>query len=99
MFAAQREALRIKMGEETTITSLSGGNQQIMLARWLSVRPHVLVGTTPGCGRQKIYHHHDLARAPAIVVLSSEAAERVRLCDRALAMFHGSAAGGCRAIP
>jgi ribose transport system ATP-binding protein len=45
--------------------------------------------------KEEIYHIiHDLARGgTAIVVLSSEAAEIVRLCDRALVMFHGSAAG------
>ncbi|MGI6689639.1 MAG: sugar ABC transporter ATP-binding protein [Christensenellales bacterium] len=102
MFAAQREALRIKMGgENDPITSLSGGNQQkVMLARWLSVQPHVLVLDNPTQGvdvgaKEEIYHIiHDLARGgTAIVVLSSEAAEIVRLCDRALVMFHGSAAG------
>ncbi|NLB37932.1 MAG: sugar ABC transporter ATP-binding protein, partial [Clostridiales bacterium] len=101
-FHAQRDALRIKMGQDDDpITSLSGGNQQkVMLAKWLSIAPRVLILDNPTQGvdvgaKEEIYHIiHRLAReGTAIVVLSSEATEIVRLCDRALVLFHGSAAG------
>ncbi len=101
-FHAQRDALRIKMGEdEDLITSLSGGNQQkVMLAKWLSIAPRVLILDNPTQGvdvgaKEEIYHIiHRLAReGTAVVVLSSEATEIVRLCSRALVLFHGSAAG------
>lgn len=101
-FHAQREALHIKMGRDhDPITSLSGGNQQkVMLAKWLSIAPRVLILDNPTQGvdvgaKEEIYHIiHRLAReGTAVVVLSSEAAEIVRLCSRALVLFHGSAAG------
>jgi len=101
-FAAQRDALHIKMGAEgDPITSLSGGNQQkVMLAKWLSVSPRVLILDNPTQGvdvgaKEEIYHIiHRLAReGTAVVVLSSEATEIVRLCSRALVLFHGRMAG------
>ncbi|WP_419392658.1 sugar ABC transporter ATP-binding protein [Cytobacillus praedii] len=98
MFAEQRKALRIKMGELTdSITSLSGGNQQkVILAKWLAAKPKLLILDNPTQGvdvgaKEDIYDiilklaEEDIA----IVVLSSEANEIIRICDRALVMYHG----------
>jgi ribose transport system ATP-binding protein len=101
-FAAQREALRIKMGHaHDPITSLSGGNQQkIVLAKWLATEPAVLILDNPTQGvdvgaKEEIYDIiSQLADdAVAVIVLSSEAQEIIRLCDRALVMYHGLIAG------
>ncbi|WP_102026535.1 sugar ABC transporter ATP-binding protein [Salirhabdus sp. Marseille-P4669] len=97
-FEEQRAALRLKMGELTdSITSLSGGNQQkVVLAKWLAANPKLLILDNPTQGvdvgaKEDIYDiilklaEEDIA----VVVLSSEAQEIIRICDRALVMFHG----------
>ena len=98
LFQQQREDLQIKMGELTDlITSLSGGNQQkVVLAKWLMANPKVLILDNPTQGvdvgaKEEIYGIiHALAKqGVAIVVLSSEAQEIIRLCDRSVVMFHG----------
>lgn len=101
-FDIQKENLRIKMGKKTDlITSLSGGNQQkVVLAKWLSLNPRVLIMDNPTQGvdvgaKEEIYDIIlELAdKGVAVVVLSSEAQEIIRVCDRALVMFHGSVTG------
>ena len=83
------------------ITSLSGGNQQkVVLAKWLSAAPKVLIFDNPTQGvdvgaKEDIY---DIIlrlaeEGVAIVILSSEAQEIIRLCDRALVMYHGRVRG------
>jgi ribose transport system ATP-binding protein len=98
IFEEQRRALRIKMGELTdSITSLSGGNQQkVILAKWLAAKPKLLILDNPTQGvdvgaKEDIYDIIlKLAEENiAIVVLSSEANEIIRLCDRAIVMYHG----------
>ncbi|MFT4413713.1 sugar ABC transporter ATP-binding protein [Fredinandcohnia humi] len=97
-FEEQRTALRLKMGELTdSITSLSGGNQQkVVLAKWLAAKPKLLILDNPTQGvdvgaKEDIYDiilklaEEDIA----VVVLSSEANEIIRVCDRALVMYHG----------
>ena len=102
LFQVQRENLQIKMGELTDlITSLSGGNQQkVVLAKWLMANPKVLILDNPTQGvdvgaKEEIYGIiHELAKqGVAIVVLSSEAQEIIRLCDRSIVMFHGRQMG------
>jgi ribose transport system ATP-binding protein len=102
LFDAQVNKLRIKMGERTDpITSLSGGNQQkIVLAKWLIIQPKLLILDNPTQGidvgaKEEIYDIiHDLAdEGVAIIVLFSEAQEVVRVCDRALVMYHGELNG------
>ncbi|MCR2822940.1 sugar ABC transporter ATP-binding protein [Lederbergia panacisoli] len=97
-FEEQRKALQLKMGKLTdSITSLSGGNQQkVVLAKWLASDPKLLILDNPTQGvdvgaKEDIYDIIlQLAnRNIAIFVLSSEASEIIRVCDRALVMYHG----------
>ena len=98
-FTKQREGLQIKMGDpEDPIGSLSGGNQQkVVLAKWLSANPRLLILDNPTQGvdvgaKEEIYDIIlRLADAGvAVVVLASEAQEIMRVCDRALVMYHGA---------
>ena len=102
IFVQQREQLGIRMQRLTdNITTLSGGNQQkVVLAKWLAARPKLLILDNPTQGvdvgaKEEIYDIIlDLAeQGMAIVVLSSEAQEIVRLCDRALVMYQGQIQG------
>ncbi len=98
-FERQRQELHIKMEKpEDSITSLSGGNQQkVVLAKWLSARPSLLILDNPTQGvdvgaKEEIY---DIIlrlaeQGVAVIVLSNEAQEVIRVCDRALVMYHGS---------
>ena len=101
-FAKQVEKLRIKMeSKKDPISSLSGGNQQkIVLAKWLTASPKLLVLDNPTQGvdvgaKEDIYDIiMQLATDNiAVVVLSSEAQEIIRVCDRALVMYHGNIQG------
>ena len=86
--------LHIKMGKKTDlITSLSGGNQQkVVLAKWLSAHPKVLILDNPTQGvdvgaKEEIYD--------IILRLAREgvAHEIIRVCDRALVLYHGALQG------
>ena len=102
LFAKQVEELRIKMGDRLDgITSLSGGNQQkVVLAKWLMSGPKLLILDNPTQGvdvgaKEEIYSiiHRLAEEGVAIIVLSSEAQEIIRVCDRTLVLFHGRHAG------
>lgn len=101
-FDEQVKGLQIKLERKSDlITNLSGGNQQkVVLAKWLSTHPRLLILDNPTQGvdvgaKEEIYDIiHDLAdEGVAVVVLSSEAQEIVRVCDRALVMYHGALQG------
>lgn len=101
-FNEEKAALHIKMGgENDSITSLSGGNQQkVVLAKWLSREPKVLILDNPTQGvdvgaKEEIYDIIlKLAKeGVSVIVLSSEAQEIIRVCDRALVMYHGEIVG------
>ena len=71
-----------------------------MLAKWLSAHPKVLILDNPTQGvdvgaKEEIYDIIlRLAReGVAVVVLSSEAQEIIRVCDRALVLYHGALQG------
>mgnify|MGYP000558092703 FL=1 len=90
--------LKIKLGKGTDlIGSLSGGNQQkVVLAKWLMANPKVLILDNPTQGvdvgaKEDIYNIIlDLAKQNiAVVILSSEAQEIIRICNRAVVMYHG----------
>ena len=100
-FGEQKKELKIKMeAPEDPISSLSGGNQQkVVLAKWLMTDPKILILDNPTQGvdvgaKEEIY---DIIlrlakRGVAVVVLSNEAQEIIRVCDRALVMYHGDVA-------
>ncbi len=101
-FRKQVEGLKIKLGsEKDPIGSLSGGNQQkVVLAKWLNAGPKVLIFDNPtqgvDVGAKEDIYDTILALANqgvAVVVLSSEAQEIIRLCDRALVLYHGHVQG------
>jgi ABC-type sugar transport system ATPase subunit len=85
--------LRITLREPTArITTLSGGNQQkIVIARWLAAAPKVLLLNDPTRGVD-VGAKHDLygmldsltSQGVAIVMLSTELDEHVKLMDRVL---------------
>jgi ribose transport system ATP-binding protein len=97
-----RERLRIKAPTvESEVRGLSGGNQQkVVLAKWLSLNPKVLVFDEPTRGidigaRAEIY---DLMRSlasegVAILMISSDMEEVLGLSDRVVVMHEGSLAG------
>ncbi len=86
---------------ELPIGSLSGGNQQkVVLGKWLAAAPSMMILDNPTQGvdvgaKEEIYDIvGGLADAGvAVVVLSSEAQEIIRICDRALVMYHGEVRG------
>lgn len=93
------ESLRIKLRKSTDlIGSLSGGNQQkVVLAKWLMANPKVLILDNPTQGvdvgaKEDIYNIIlELAKQGiAVVILSSEAQEIIRICNRAVVMYHGT---------
>ncbi|MCF0135049.1 MAG: sugar ABC transporter ATP-binding protein [Lachnospiraceae bacterium] len=98
LFSKQSSKMRVKMDSaEDLITRLSGGNQQkVVLAKWLMSNPKVLILDNPTQGvdigaKEEIYDIiQQLAKqGTAIMVLSSEAQEIIRVCDRSLIMYHG----------
>ena len=102
LFTVQKEELQIKMGlMSDLITSLSGGNQQkVVLAKWLMADPKVLILDNPTQGvdvgaKEEIYSiiHRLAGEGVAVIVLSSEAQEIIRLCDRSMVLFHGRQIG------
>ena len=106
LFAKQEEELRIKMGDRyDLITSLSGGNQQkVVLAKWLMSNPKLLILDNPTQGvdvgaKEEIYNiiHRLADEGVAVIVLSSEAQEVIRVCDRTLVLFHGRQVGELKA--
>ncbi|MFA1819448.1 sugar ABC transporter ATP-binding protein [Virgibacillus oceani] len=97
-FEEQRNLLRIKMGENTdSISSLSGGNQQkVVLAKWLATDPKILILDNPtqgvDVGAKEDIYDIILKLADefiAVIVLSSEANEIIRVCDRSYIMYQG----------
>ncbi|MCL2464152.1 MAG: sugar ABC transporter ATP-binding protein, partial [Micrococcales bacterium] len=83
------------------IKSLSGGNQQkVLFARWMMATPKVALFDEPTRGvdvgaKQGIYEIiESLAdEGVAVLVVSSELEELVRLCDRVYAVYEGKVVG------
>ena len=98
LVAGQIEQLDVRTPSmETTVASLSGGNQQkVLFARSLLAEPTVLLADEPTRGvdagaRLELYQvMRGAAEAgQAVVVLSSDAVELQGLCDRVLVFSRG----------
>lgn len=97
-FARYREQLSVVVpSEDALITALSGGNQQkVLLARVLALKPKVLLLNDPtrGVDIRTRYALYDVfaalaSEAMALVVLSTEIEEIVRLCHRVVVFREG----------
>jgi len=79
------------------VGELSGGNQQkVVFGKWMSTQPIVAILDEPTRGvdvgaKDEIYEIIDelAANGLAIIVISSEMEELVRICDRVLSIYEG----------
>ncbi|HEY4090804.1 MAG TPA: sugar ABC transporter ATP-binding protein [Luteibacter sp.] len=94
------DALKIRTRDmELDVRALSGGNQQkVVLAKWLALKPRVLILDEPTRGvdvggKAEIYHIiNQLAeQGVAILMISSELPEVLAMSDRILVMHEGNA--------
>ncbi len=101
---AERYAKRLRVKTpslETSIASLSGGNQQkIALAKWIARECDVLIVDEPTRGidvgaKAEIYQLLDelAGEGKAVLMISSELPELIGLCGRVLVMREGRLAG------
>ena len=89
---------------DAAFTSLSGGNQQkIVLAKWLRLRPRVLLLDEPTQGvdvhAKAVIHHlaRDVATGGgAVLIASADDEELSECCDRVLVLRDGRIAGELR---
>lgn len=97
-FAHYKKMLNIKVNNPlATIDKLSGGNQQkVVIAKWLEVDADIIIFDNPTQGidvgaKQEIYDHIiKLAKlGKAVIILSSEATEVLRICHQINIMFQG----------
>ena len=98
----QRQSLNIKTADvETPVGTLSGGNQQkVVLAKWLSMKPKVMMFDEPTRGidvgsKSEIYTlMRGLADAGvAILMISSDMEEVIGVSDRIVVMQEGAISG------
>lgn len=99
---AERERLSIRAPDVDTLAgTLSGGNQQkVVLAKWLSLKPRVLICDEPTRGidvgaKQEIYLIlRELADSGvAILMISSDMEEVIGVSDRIAVMHEGAISG------
>ena len=97
-----RQMLNIRMASpDQLVANLSGGNQQkVVLARWLALKPKVLIVDEPTRGidvAAKVEVHHllfQLAEAGiAVIAISSELPEVLAISDRIVTMCEGRVTG------
>ena len=100
--ARQLDSLKIKApGLETVVSSLSGGNQQkVVIAKWLSMSPKVMILDEPTRGidvgaKAEIYQlMRDLADSGAVILMiSSDMEEIIHVSDSVAVMHEGQIAG------
>ncbi len=98
IFAKYKDQLSIKTPSWRQIVgNLSGGNQQkVVIAKWLSMHPKILIVDEPtrgiDVGSKAEIHQliRDLAASGyAVIVISSEMPEVMRVSDQIVAMYHG----------
>lgn len=99
---AQVDGLKIKVGSlQDPVSSLSGGNQQrVVLAKWLAIRPKLLILNCPTVGvdvgsKQSI---HETIKTLAkegigIIVISDDLPEILSVCSRILVINKGRFTG------
>ncbi len=88
-------------GPDSTVRTLSGGNQQkTLLARWLATDPTIIIVDEPTRGVDVAAKHDihallaDLAtKDAAILIISSDLVELMNLCDRLVVMHAGRIVG------
>ncbi|MCK5200335.1 MAG: sugar ABC transporter ATP-binding protein, partial [Spirochaetales bacterium] len=97
-----RDALDIKTPSiEQKVNKLSGGNQQkVSLAKWLFVKPHILILDEPTRGidvgaKYEIYTlmNELVARGMSILMISSELPEVLGMSDRVYVVSEGRITG------
>jgi len=97
-----RQMLNIRMaGPEQLVANLSGGNQQkVVLARWLALKPKVLIVDEPTRGidvAAKVEVHNLLFRLAeagiAVIAISSELPEVLAISDRIVTLCEGRVTG------
>lgn len=97
-FQYYKEILNIKVhNPRITIDKLSGGNQQkVIIAKWLEANTDILIFDNPTQGidvgaKQEIYQEiAALAKlGKAVIILSPEAPEIIRICHSINVMFQG----------
>ena len=98
IFDKYKDKLDIRTpGWKQTAGNLSGGNQQkIVIAKWLSMHPKVLIVDEPTRGidvgsKSEIHNliRELAAQGYAVIVVSSEMPEVLHVSDRIVAMFSG----------
>ena len=98
----QRAQLSIRApGDRSSVVTLSGGNQQkVVLAKWLSMRPRVVIFDEPTRGidvgaKNEIYTlMRELAdRGVCILMISSDMEEVIGVSDRIAVMHEGTISG------
>jgi ribose transport system ATP-binding protein len=101
---AEKEAARLRTKTPSVlhkVIGLSGGNQQkVVLAKWLALKPRLLILDEPTRGidvaaKAEIYQEiAGLAeRGITILMVSSELEEVIGLCDRVIVMHEGRIVG------
>jgi inositol transport system ATP-binding protein len=97
-----RRALKIRMSSgEQAVVNLSGGNQQkVVLARWLALKPKVLIVDEPTRGvdiaaKAEVHELLDelAGSGIAVVAISSELPEVLAISDRIVTMREGRITG------
>ena len=90
-------SLRLRGTQDDPVSSLSGGNQQkVLLARWIGLRPEVMILDEPTRGidvgaRADIYRIIDglTSNGIAVLLISSDIQELLLLSDRIVVMREG----------
>ncbi len=99
---AWKKELDVRVGDlESSIDSLSGGNQQkIAIAKWLETKPKVLILDEPTRGvdvgaKREMYNliQHLAQEGMACILISSELPEIIGMCHRAIVMREGMIMG------
>ncbi|GHU61132.1 monosaccharide-transporting ATPase [Spirochaetia bacterium] len=97
VYAQYQESINIKGVPNTLVSSLSGGNQQkVAIAKWLHSGCDILIFDEPTRGidvaaKAEIYKlvRRFAKENGAAIVISSDAAELVNVCDRVLILSRG----------